>query len=166
MNGEYSSIEKEVINAIKWQPILDKENIQVSVIDGIATLSGIVDSYIKKRDLEKTASNVAGIDAIIGNIEVKFPDGVQRSNEDIAQEAVSFIKSNEFVPHDAISIKVEDGWLTLEGEVEYKHQREEADQSIHYITGLKGINNNIRLIPKIQQVETTFVPYSKPKNSK
>lgn len=157
MNSEYSSLEKEIINAIKWQPILDKEKIHVSVIDGIASLSGIVDSYIKKRDIEKTASKVAGIDAIIGNIEVKFPEGVQRSNEDIAQEAVCFIKSNEFLPHDAITIKVEDGWLTLDGDVEHKHQREAADQSIHYITGLKGITNNIKLRPKIQQVETTFI---------
>lgn len=137
---------KDVQDAIHWKPLLSNERIEVNAENGVVSLSGVVDSYIKKVDAEKSASKVAGVNGLVGNIEVVFPDSLYKTNIELARESIAFLNASDNVPHDKIKVKVEDGWVTLEGEVTQAWEKEAAFEAVHYISGIKGITNNIKLI--------------------
>ena len=151
---EKSKFEQDILDAIKWQPLLDHEEIDVTDLNGVIQLSGVVDSYVKKKDIEKTVTNVHGVSGIIENIEVKIPDSLRRDDQKIAKDAKIFLAQNKIVPHDSVKFKVNNGWLTLDGEVNQIHEKEAALDSIHYITGITGITDNITIL---QQTENNII---------
>ncbi|KAB7531479.1 BON domain-containing protein [Flagellimonas olearia] len=141
-------LQKDVENAIKWEPLLHATEIGVTAKDGMVSLTGVVDSYTKKMEAENVAKSVIGVNALVENIEVKFNDSFKKSNEQIAKKVLRALKLNGSVPDDKVTIKVEDGWVTLEGELSWNYQKEAAMDAIRYLTGIKGISNNIRIIPE------------------
>lgn len=145
---------KDVQEAIHWKPLLSNEKIEVNAENGVVSLTGIVDSFVKKVDAEKSASRVAGVNGLVGNIEVVFSDSLYKTNIELAQESLAFLNASDTVPHDKIKVKVEDGWVTLEGEVEQKHEKESAFEAIHYISGIKGITNNIKIVKEETEFQT------------
>ena len=145
---DQSKLEKDILDAIKWQPLLDKEIINVRNLNGEISLTGEVDTYLKKMDIEKTVRAVKGVNSIVDNIEVEIPELFQREDKKIAEDATLFLAQNDYIPHNKVKFKVDNGWLTLEGEVNQVHEKEAANESIHYITGIKGIINNILIIPQ------------------
>jgi osmotically-inducible protein OsmY len=157
-----STLQAEVQNAIKWEPLLEAAEIGVTVKDGVVSLSGSVDSFAKKMEAENAAKKVRGVVALIENIEVRFPNSWSRSNVEIANEAVNALKSNWSVPNDNITVKVEDGWVTLEGELPWNYQREAAKSAINYLSGIKGVTNLIKIKSEItdeiekKEVEDAF----------
>jgi osmotically-inducible protein OsmY len=151
---EKSRFEQDILDAIKWQPLLDHEVIDVTDLNGVIKLSGVVDSYVKKKDIEKTVTNVHGVSGIIENIEVKIPDSLRRDDQKIAKDANVFLALNKMVPKDTVKFKVNNGWLTLDGEVNQLQEKEAAMESIHYITGITGITDNITIL---QQTENKII---------
>ncbi len=157
-----STLQAEVQNAIKWEPLLEAAEIGVTVKDGVVSLSGSVDSFAKKMEAENAAKKVRGVVALIENIEVRFPNSWSRSNVEIANEAVNALKSNWSVPNDNITVKVEDGWVTLEGKLPWNYQREAAKSAINYLSGIKGVTNLIKIKSEItdeiekKEVEDAF----------
>ena len=136
-------LQKDVQNAIKWEPLLNAAEIGVTAKDGVVSLTGVVDNYSKKLEAENAAKSVAGVKAVVEKIEVKFTSTWNKSDLDIANEVVTALKSNWVVPKDKVKVKVEDGWITLDGEVPWNYQKEAAKKAVTYLSGVKGVTNNI-----------------------
>jgi osmotically-inducible protein OsmY len=138
-------LQKDVQNAIKWEPLLNAAEIGVTAKDGVVSLTGVVDSYSKKLEAENAAKSVAGVKAVVEKIEVKFTSTWNKSDLDIANEVVTALKSNWVVPKDKVKVKVEGGWVTLDGEVPWNYQKEAAKNAVNYLSGVKGVTNNIKI---------------------
>lgn len=138
-------LQKDVQNAIKWEPLLNAAEIGVIAKDGVITLTGVVDSYSKKTEAENAAKSVTGVKAVAKNIEVNYGSSFKKNDTEIANEVLNAWKWNWEVPADKIKVKVESGWVTLEGELEWNYQREAAKKAVAHLTGVKGVSNNINI---------------------
>jgi len=144
-----TDLQQDVENAIKWEPLLGAAEIGVTAKDGVVSLTGVVDSYAKKLEAEMAAKKVIGVKALVEKIEVKFPSSWNKTNEEIAKEVLTGLQSNWSVPDDKVTVKVEDGWVTLEGELPWNYQREAAKNAVRFLTGVKGVTNNIKIKSEI-----------------
>jgi len=138
-------LQTDVQNAIKWEPLLNAAEIGVIAKDGVVSLTGVVNSYAKKMEAENAAKKVIGVKALVEKIEVKFPSTWTKTNAEIANEVLAGLKSNWSVPNDKVTVKVEDGWVTLEGELPWNFQKDAAKSAVNYLTGVKGVTNNIKI---------------------
>jgi len=136
-------LQRDVQDAIKWEPSLHAAEIGVAVKDGIVTLSGTVDSFSKKSQAEDAAKNVSGVQAVVEKIEVKFANWGKIEDSEIANEIVNAFKSNWEIPNDKIKIKVEDGWVTLSGELPWNYQKEAAQRIVNTQAGVKALTNSL-----------------------
>jgi len=156
-------IQKDVMEELKWQPFLHSSEIGVAVKDGIVTLSGIVDSYSKKLSAEKAVRNVTGVKAIAEDLQIGVSPSYRKTDAEIAQAVVNALKWHSAVPDDRIKIKVEDGVVTLEGELEWAYQRSNAKNAIQNLSGVRSVNNLIVIKPKIsayqleQKISSAFL---------
>jgi len=139
------SIKEDVLDELEWQPSIDETQIGVVVKDGIVTLSGTVDSYVKKREAEKAAKSVAGVKAVAEDIEVKYGASSQKSDTEIATAAVNALKWNISVPENKIDVKVEDGWIYLTGEVMWAFEKNAAKKAVETLPSVKYVVDNITL---------------------
>jgi osmotically-inducible protein OsmY len=139
------TLQKNVQDAIKWEPLLHAAEIGVTAKDGVVTLSGVVDSYSKKIEAENAAKNVAGVQALVEKIEIKFDNIWSKGDNEIAAEILTAFKWNWEVPNDKIKIKVENGWVTLSGTLPWNFQKDAAKKSVHNIIGVRGITNVIEI---------------------
>lgn len=138
-------LQSDVQNAIKWEPLLHAAEIGVTAQEGVVSLTGIVDSYAKKLEAETAAKKVIGVKALIENIEVKFPSSWTKTNLEVANSVLAALNSNWSVPKDKVTVKVEDGWVTLEGQLSWNFQREAAKSAVNFLSGVKGVTNNIKI---------------------
>jgi osmotically-inducible protein OsmY len=136
-------IQKDIIAELNTEPNLRDDDIAVGVRDGVVTLAGFVDSYADKWRAERVVSKVRGVKAVVNDVEVKLPSHARRPDPELARAAVNALQWNILVPHDKIQIIVEDGWITLKGEVPWFYQREEAERAVRNLAGVKGVSNLI-----------------------
>jgi osmotically-inducible protein OsmY len=148
-----SEIERDVREELKWDPDLDASDIAVSVKKGVVTLAGFVKSFTGKYEAEAAAKRVAGVTAVANDIEVRMPSVDERPDPEIARDAVAAIKSQLPVSSEHIKIVVKNGWVTLEGQVEWQYQRQTAENAVRRIKGVKGVSNVIQLKPRAQPDE-------------
>ena len=135
----------DVLEAIRWEPLLKQAEIGVDAKDGVITLSGIVGSYIKKSQAVDTAKKIAGVKAVVEKIEVKFDNNDEKDDSEIATAVLNMLKSNRDIPFDKIQVEVENGHVILDGKLEWNHQREAAQKSVSNIDGIKVLTNNIKI---------------------
>jgi osmotically-inducible protein OsmY len=121
--------------------------IGVAVKDGVVTLTGYVDSFLKKWSAEKAAQRVRGAKAVANEIEVRLPGSSQKTDADIAKAAVQALEWDAFVPTGKVKVTVDDGWVVLNGEVDWQFQRLDADRVVRRLTGVKGVTNLITVRP-------------------
>jgi osmotically-inducible protein OsmY len=140
-------IQGDVIAELKWEPSIDATQIGVTVKDGVVTLSGYVGSFVEKLAAEKVASQVIGVKAIAEEIKVRLPKSYERNDADIAEASVNALDWNVTVPHDRIKVKVQDGIVTLNGEVDWRYQKDAAHDAVCCLMGVKGIINQIAVKP-------------------
>jgi len=133
---------------LEWEPRVDHAHIGVAVTGSVVTLSGQVPSYGEKYEAVKAAKRVYGVTAVADEIDVKLPGGSERTDSDIAEAALRALQANYAVPDDRIKLTVRQGWITLEGTVEWQHQRTAAESSVRYLIGVKGVSNQITLKPR------------------
>ena len=139
-------LQKDVQNAIKWEPLLHAAEIGVSVKDGVVTLTGNVDSYTKKTEAENAAKNVMGVKIVVEKIVVKFDSSwTKKDDNDIASEILNAYTWNWQVPNDQVKVKVEKGWVTLEGELNWNYQKTAAKDAVSKLMGVTGVFNNITI---------------------
>ncbi|HEA22042.1 hypothetical protein LCGC14_0651840 [marine sediment metagenome] len=142
-NGQ---LQLDVQNAIKWEPLLQAAEIGVTAKNGVVSLTGVVDSYAKKGEAESAAKKVRGVKALVENIEVRFPNSLSKTDSEIADAVLVALKNNYSIPNEKITVEVEDGWITLEGELHWQYQKEAAKDAIKYLTGVKGLTNDITIV--------------------
>ena len=141
-----AELQLDVQNAIKWEPLLNAAEIGVTVKDGVVTLTGTVDGYSKKREAEDAAKRVVGVRAVAEEIKVKFHNKwVKKDDTEIATDVLKALSWDLNLPSDKLKIKVENGWLTFEGEVQWNYQKEAASSAVRSLPGLLGINNLITI---------------------
>ena len=114
-------------------------------------MDGIVDSFAKKSEAEDASRKVAGVKAVVEEIEIKFGSWGKTTDTEIATEVLSAFKWNWEVPSDKIKVKVEDGWVTLEGEIFWNYQKDAAKKAVSRLVGVKGVTNNIKIKSEIKE---------------
>lgn len=142
-------IQKDVMDQLMWEPILNAAEIGVAVNNGIVTLSGIVDNYSKKMAAEHAAKKVAGVKAVAEDIQVGISPEFRKTDTEIAEAVVHALKWNISVPDEKIKVKVEDGIVSLEGEVAWDYQRTAAKKAVEHLTGVKIVYNFITIKPAV-----------------
>ncbi|QTE38859.1 BON domain-containing protein [Mucilaginibacter gossypii] len=148
-----SQIQKDVMDELKWQPFLNSSAIGVAVKNGIVTLSGTVDTFSKKITAERAAKKVIGVKAIAEDIQIGVSPVYRKTDTEIAEAVLNALKWHSAVPDDKIKIKVEDGTVTMEGELEWEYQRVSAKTAIQDLTGVRSVINLITLRPRISPAE-------------
>ena len=138
-------LKSDVESELAWQPAVTAAHIGVSVNEGIVTLSGHVPTYAEKYSAEKATKRVFGIKAVANELDVKLPNGGKRTDQDIATSCVHALRENLMVPDDKITLVVDSGFVTLDGEVQWQFQRDAAENAIRYLSGVRGMLNNIKL---------------------
>jgi osmotically-inducible protein OsmY len=147
-------LQKDVLEAINWEPLLNAAEIGIIVKDGVVTLTGLVDSYAKKEEAENAAKSVTGVKVVVEKIDVKSDKNFDKKTDyEIAEDLIKAVKWNSQIPKEKIRAQVEDGWVTLEGEVVWNYQREAAFDIAKYQDGVKGVTNNITIMLNRDQVE-------------
>jgi osmotically-inducible protein OsmY len=144
-----SQIQKDVIEQLKWEPFLNASEIGVSVKNGIVTLSGQVDSYSKKLSAENAAKKIAGVKAIAEDIQIGVSPAYNKTDTEIAEAVLNALKWHSAVQEEKIKIKVENGNVRLDGEVEWDYQRTSAKSAIENLTGVRSVINLITVKPKV-----------------
>jgi osmotically-inducible protein OsmY len=148
-----TELQSDVLDELRWEPSVDAAHIGVSVKNGVVTLTGHVPSYAEKYAAERAAQRVHGVRAVANEIDVKLPGSSRRTDEDIALAAVNTLKANLSVPHDKVKVTVRNGWVTLDGEVEWQYQRMAAENSIRNLPGVMGVSNLITVKPHVSPSE-------------
>jgi osmotically-inducible protein OsmY len=140
-----SELRTDVIAELNWDASIRDEDIATAVKEGVVTLAGIVDTYAQRYAAERAVERVHGVKAIVNDLTVKLPGAMARSDADIAHAAVNALRWHTQVPEERVQVKVANGWLTLEGEVDQYYQKEAAEHAVQYLTGVKGVSNVITL---------------------
>lgn len=139
-------LQKDVTDALAWEPLLIGSSIQVIAKEGIATLTGSVNSYSKKTEAEETARNVPGVKAVDERLEIIFSAGNSKTDAEIALEIANAFKWHWDIPNEKISAIVKDGWVSLVGELEWNYQTEAAKKAVGNLIGVKGITSLIEIV--------------------
>jgi osmotically-inducible protein OsmY len=140
-----ADIQRGVLEELKWDARVQPNEIGVAVRDGIVTLTGWVDSYTKRWAAEEAALRVRGVKAVANEIEVRLPSSSERTDADIAAAAVRALEWDAFIPADRVKVTVSKGWVTLEGEVDWAFERDDAERVVRRLTGVRGVTNLIRV---------------------
>jgi osmotically-inducible protein OsmY len=144
-------IRDDVVFELKWDPKITSKDIAVAVKDGVVTLSGFVSSYYEKDAAEKAAKRVYGVRAVANDIEVKL--ATTRTDPEIARDVVRELDSHVSIPADKIKVTVKNGWVTLEGTVEWQYQKALAESAVKKLRGVIGVFNNIEVKPQISPAD-------------
>lgn len=146
-----SAIRDDVLIELKWDPKISSSDIGVAVKDGVVTLTGFVSSYWEKDAAEKAAKRVYGVRAVANDLQVKL--GLTRTDPEIARDAVQELQSHISIPSDKIKVTVKNGWVTLEGAVDWQYQKALAESSVKKLKGVVGVINNIEVKPQVSPTQ-------------
>jgi osmotically-inducible protein OsmY len=146
-----SSIREDVVFELKWDPKISSNDIAVAVKDGVVTLSGFVSSYWEKDAAEKAAKRVYGVRGVANDIQVKLTSTL--TDPEIAREAVHELGSHISIPSEKIKVTVKNGWVTLEGNVDWQYQKSLAESAVKKLKGVIGVTNSIQVKPTVSPTE-------------
>jgi osmotically-inducible protein OsmY len=149
-NRTDEQIQRGVLDELKWDPRIQPNEIGVSVRNGVATLTGTVDSFTKKWAAEEAAHDVAGVVAVANDIEVRLPTDTERLDSDIAADAVRALDYDALLPAENVEVTVSQGWVTLRGEVEWQFQRRAAERAVRRLAGVRGVTNLLVVRPRVR----------------
>lgn len=142
-------LQKNVQEELQWEPGVNAAEIGVTAKDGVVTLTGSVPSYSERWGAEAAAKRVYGVNAVANDIQVRLPGENIRTDADIARAAVNALTWDVAVPDNRVKVTVSDGWITLSGEVDWQYQRTAAERAVHFLTGVRGVSNEIVVKPKV-----------------
>ena len=141
-------LQHDILDELEWEPSINPAEIGITVEDGIVTLTGHVDSLPEKWTAGRVARRIRGVKAIANDIEVRLSGSYRRTNSDIARTAVTALSWDLQVPHDRVQVSVSDGWITLQGNVDWQYQKGASEFAVSNLTGVKGVTNLIMVTPK------------------
>ena len=141
-------LKQAVLDELKWEPSVNEAHIGVTAKDGVITLMGHVESFSEKHAAEKAARRVNEVKAVAEEIDVRLPFGVVRGDEEIAAAAIERLKWDTSVPTGVVKTKVEKGWVTLTGAVDWHFQEQAAISDVRNLWGVTGLSNEITVRPR------------------
>jgi len=144
-----TTLQKNVIDELDWDPALTSVEIAVAARDGVVTLSGDVQTYTQKYAAEKAVHRVAGVKALANELVVHLLPEHARSDTELAHAVLNALAWNVAVPENRIELDVRDGWITLRGQVDWDYQRRAAEGSVRPLTGVRGVTNLIGVTPRV-----------------
>lgn len=143
-----NQLKADVADELAWDPAVNATNIGVIVNNGVVTLTGHLDSFAEKHAAERAVRRVAGVRGIAVELDVKLAAAHKRSDSEIAQAASAALAWHALLPPDRVKVEVEDGWITLSGEVEWSYQQAIAEQGIRTLVGVRGLTNKVTVKPR------------------
>lgn len=148
-----AQLKADIERELEWDTSINSSNVGVAVNRGIVTLSGHLDTYAEKYAIERAVQRVEGVQAVAIELDVKLAPDHKRSDSEIAQAIETAFKWHVFVPGDHVRVKVERGWVTLSGEVDWEYQRSASEKTVRPVTGVVGVTNQITLKAQIPPVD-------------
>lgn len=150
MKKDDEILQKEAFEALKWEPLLPSNKINVSVQDGIVTLDGKVDTYAHKKEAEEAIRTISQVKGLVNDLKVDLFFSAVKKDEEIAKSVRAALRENWAVPDNKIRVTVKDGWVTLEGVLHWNFQRKAAENAIRYLKGVRGVIDNIKIEAEIK----------------
>jgi osmotically-inducible protein OsmY len=144
-----NQLRQDVLDELSWNPSINEKAIGVAVKDGVVILAGAVDSYAQKLSAEYAAERVSGVRAIADDLTVRVLPSVGRSDGEIAKAAVTSLDWHVEVPAKDLKVIVDNGWVTMEGKVQWQFQRAAAERAVRYLAGVRGVTNLIAVTPTV-----------------
>ena len=148
-----NDLKQHVQSALDWEPSLDAKDIGISVDEAVVTLRGNVASYAEKVTAERVTLRVYGVKAVANDLAVHLVSAFERTDTEIAQAAVAALKWNTMVPNDRVTVTVNNGWLALNGTLDWQYQKDAAARTVRDLTGVKGVTNNIMVQPRVKTID-------------
>jgi len=143
-----AQLRKDIIDELDWDPSVNATHVGVAVDRGVVTLTGHIETYAEKAAIERVLQRIQGVAAIALELDVKLAPNHQRSDTELAQTLKTALGAQALVPASRIALKVEHGWVTLSGEVDWDYQRSQAERRVHASLGVVGVSNRITLKPR------------------
>lgn len=143
------SLRKTILEELEFQPDIDAANIGVAVDNGVVTLSGHVNNYAQKVSAERAVKAVKGVRALAEEIQVRLDKGAGTADDTIANRALNIIDWSSDLPVGAVKVIVENGWVSLEGQVEWQYQKEIVERAVRKLSGVVGVDNRLTLRPRV-----------------
>jgi osmotically-inducible protein OsmY len=140
-----TQLKADVSAELEWNPAIHAAAIGVGVKDGLVTLTGHLTTFAEKHSVERAVRRVAGVRGIAINLEHK------RSDAEIAEAAIQAMRWHSLVPDDRVNVEVENGWVTLTGELDWGYQYASAEQGIQPLLGVRGVTNLINIKPRVNE---------------
>jgi osmotically-inducible protein OsmY len=145
-------LQQDIMAELSWEPSVNAAHIGVEVTNGVVTLAGHVTNYAEKLNAERAAQRVAGVKALAVEMDVKLAGTSKRNDAELASSAEAALQSATYFSPNDIKVKVEDGWITLSGEVEWDYQRQSSVAAVRHLLGVTGVSDKIALKPKVSSV--------------
>jgi osmotically-inducible protein OsmY len=143
-----AQLKADVTNELQWDPAVNATTVGVAVRNGVVTLTGHLQTYAEKFAVERAVQRVQGVRATALELDVKLAPGHQRSDTEIAQAVEAALHWHALVDAEKLRVKVERGWVTLSGELDWDYQRSAADKAVRQLMGVVGVSNGITLKPR------------------
>lgn len=141
-------LQRDVLDELQWHPSVDATQIGVAAHKGVVTLTGTTISFAEKFEAERLAKTIDGVRAIANDIDVRLPGEHRRNDTELATAALNSLKWHSSIPEGKVQVTVRDGWITLEGKLDWQYQRQAARDAVRYLVGVKGVTNNITIAEK------------------
>lgn len=145
-----AQLKADLMAELAWDPAINAGAIGIAVDNGLVTLTGHLDTFAQKHAVERAVRRVSGVRGLAIELDVKLAPEHRRSDSDIAQAAIAALRWNSLVPDDKVQVQVEDGWVTLTGEVDWPYQFSSAEQCIRPLTGVRGVTNLVSIKPRVR----------------
>ena len=145
MKGDLQ-LRQDVMNELMFDPSISEKAIGVAVKEGVVTMVGFVDTWVQKRNAERAVERVSGVRGVVDELTVNLPTAFTRKDQEIARAAVSALDWDTEVP-DTVKVRVEQGWLTLEGEVRWQFEKTAAERAVRSLKGMRGMTNLVTIKP-------------------
>jgi osmotically-inducible protein OsmY len=150
-----AELQRDVSAELRWDPKVRDEEVAVAVKDGVVTLAGTVETYAQKMAAERAAERVSGIRALAERLEVKPPSDRARTDTELAHLVADALRWHAEVPREKVKARVEKGWVTLDGEVEWKFERDAAERAVRYLHGVRGVVNLVAIRPHVSAYDVS-----------
>jgi osmotically-inducible protein OsmY len=144
-----TELQQDIVAELHWEPSINATHIDVAVQDGVVTLTGFVFSFTEKWTAGHVVKGIAGVKAVADDLEVQLPGASERTDSDIARAALNALEWHTSVPHDRIIVTVRNGWITLEGSVDWSYQKTVTGDAVRHLMGVKGVTNALTVQPKV-----------------
>ncbi|GAA0766919.1 BON domain-containing protein [Ideonella azotifigens] len=144
-----AQLKADITTELQWDPVINAAHVGVAAKDGVVTLTGHLETFAEKHAIERAVQRVAGVKAVAVELDVKLAPGHKRSDSEIAEAVESAFKWNVMIPADRIRVKVEKGWVSLTGEVDWQYQRSAAERAVRALIGVVGVSDGVTIKPSV-----------------